>query len=739
MEEPMVQSSTHRQASRLWLAMASVLLAASLGAGVVLSLSQPASASSADVADRTWVTDGRVSSVVRAADRIYLGGSFTLVGPNTGFGVALSAADGRIDASFPRINDKVRAVVADGSGGWYIGGDFQRVGAAFRPGLAHILASGAVDPDWKPRTDGSVNALALSSDGARLYAGGTFGAIDGTARNRLVALDAVTGEADPDWNPEANGAVNALALSPDGARLYAGGAFTAVGGVTHPRLVALDAMTGVPDHGWDPNANNVVRALALSTDGSRLYAGGTFTAVRGVARSYLAAVDSTQGLVEAWNSDANGAVNALSLSADGSDLFAGGGFTAVGGASRNRLAKIDAAVGTVRAWNPNANKTVSSLALSPGGDTVYVGGDFTGLGGVTRNRLAAVSAGTGAPTAWNPVANGTVGALAASHEGGRVYAGGALTSVGGVSRARLAALNASTGELDTGWAPRANKPVYALALSPDGARIYVGGDFTAISGSARAHLAAVDAGSGAVNSLWNPVADSAVRTISASDRGVYVGGNFSTINSLYRMRLALLNDSTGAPEPGWSASANALVRTLKPSVDGSRLYAGGAFAEVSGQVRKNLVALDAETGSFVGSWLPTVRRPVFDLAVSGTRVYTAEGGAAGGLVGAYGTDAGTQAWSVKGDGDVQAIALLGEKVYAGGHFVLLGDQARRQIAALDANTGAIDPLWAPTIDGDPKGGRGVWALEASGTQLHVGGDFSRVSQEPQQGFARFSG
>jgi trimeric autotransporter adhesin len=633
----MLQPSTHRQSPHLWLAAAFVLLAVTLGAAAILLLARPASAAPAGVADSTWVTDGRVSSVVRAGDRVYLGGSFTLVGPNTGFGAALSAADGRIDASFPRINDKVRAVVADGSGGWYIGGDFQRVGSAFRPGLAHILAGGAVDPAWKPRTDGSVNALALSPDGARLYAGGAFGAIDGATRNGLVALDAITGEADPGWNPDANGAVNALALSSDGARLYAGGAFTTVGGVTHPRLVALDAATGAPQHEWDPNANNVVRALALSPDGARLYAGGTFTAVRGVARGYLAAVDSTRGSVEAWRPDANGAVNALSLSSDGGDLYAGGDFTGVGGVTRNRLAKIDAA-GAVRPWNPDANKAVSALASSPGGDTVYVGGDFT-----------------------------------------------------------------------------------------------------TVSGSARAHLAAVDVGTGAVNPQWNPAADSAVRTISASGRGVYVGGNFGTINSQSRARLALLNDSTGAPVPGWNASANALVRTLKLSADGSRLYAGGAFTEVSGQVRKNLVALDAETGSFVGSWLPTVRRPVFDLAVSGTRVYTAEGGPAGGIVGAYGTDAGTQAWNVKGDGDVQAIALLDEKVYVGGHFVLLGDQARHQIAALDASTGAIDPLWAPTIDGDPKGGRGVWALEASGTQLHVGGDFSRVSQEPQQGVARFSG
>ena len=731
----LVKLTTEHSLRRVWLGAAFIFCFAI----VTLYLSPPVSASPKSVSDKTWVTDGRVSSILRAGDRIYLGGSFNLVGPNTGFGVALSAADGRMDASFPRINDKVYAAVADGSGGWYIGGDFQRVGSAFRPGLAHILASGAVDPDWNPRADGSVNTLKLSSDGTRLYAGGAFTSIDGTARNRLVALNAATGEVDPGWNPDANGAVNALVLSPDGTRLYAGGAFTTVGGTSHPRLVALDAATGVPDPGWDPNANNTVKALALAPDGARLYAGGTFTGVRGVARNYLAAVDTVRGLVDPWNPGANGAVNTLLLSSSGNALYTGGAFTVIGGTVRNRLANIDAATGAVRAWNPNANKEVFSLAFSPGGNVVYVGGDFTTLGNTTRNRLAAVSADAGTPTSWNPVANGTVHALAASHDGGRVYVGGALTSVGGVSRPRLAALDAGTGDVITNWSPRANKPVYALALAPNGSRIYVGGEFTTISGAERGGLAAVDPGTGAVDPQWKPTADSTVRALAASGRGVYVGGDFGTIDGLPRTRLALLDNSTGSPDPGWNASANALVRAFELSGDGSRLYVGGEFTDVSGQLRKNLVALDASTGAVHGVWIPSTKRPVFDLAVSGTRVFTCEGGPAGGEVRAYAVDAaGALAWSVKGDGDVQAIALLGDKVYAGGHFNLLGTQVRYQIAALDAATGTIDPLWAPTIDGDPKGGRGVWALTASGTQLYAGGDFSRVSGEPQQGFARFS-
>lgn len=726
-------------ARHTWSAAVVAILAVLLAVGAGFSLPQRTLAAPASTADETWVTDGRVSAIVRAGDRIYLGGSFTLVGPNTGFGVVLSSTNGQMDSSFPRVNDKVRAVVADGSGGWYIGGDFQRVGSAFRPGLAHVLASGEVDPNWKPRVEGSVNALALSPDGSRLYVGGAFTGIDGETRNRLAALDAATGAVDANWNPDANGAVNALALSPDGSRLYAGGAFTSVSGASHPRLAALDAATGAVDPNWDPNANNAVNALAVSPDGARIYAGGNFTAVRGVSRNYLSALDSVRGLVDTgWNPDANGVVNALVLSPDGERLHAGGAFTTLGGVVRNRLAVVDATTGVVGTWDPNANKAVASLAISPAGDLVYVGGDFTGVGGGKRNRLVAVDAATGKATSWNPVANGTVNALAPSADGGRVYAGGALTSVGGVSRPRLAALNAATGEVDPQWSPRANRPVYTLALSPDATRIYVGGDFTTVGGASRSRLAALDATTGVVDGTWNPVADATVRALAVSERGVYAGGNFMAVNGSSRVRLALLDSTTGAVDPVWDASANDLVRALNLSPDESRLYVGGEFTEVSGQTRKKLVALDAATGTLDNVWKPVTKRPVFDLESTDARVFTAEGGAAGGAVTAYGADAGALAWSLKGDGDAQAIALLGDKVYAGGHFNLLGDQVRNQIAAIDASTGIIDSQWAPTIDGDPRGGRGVWALVGFDTQLYVGGDFSRVSGKPQQGFARFS-
>jgi hypothetical protein len=65
--------------------------------------------------------------------------------------------------------------------------------------------------------------------------------------------------------------------------------------------------------------------------------------------------------------------------------------------------------------------------------------------------------------------------------GDRIYLGGTFTTANGLSCSRLAAIDASTGEL-TDWAPRASTVVRALAASPDGSRIYAGGDFRSISG-----------------------------------------------------------------------------------------------------------------------------------------------------------------------------------------------------------------------------------------------------------------
>ena len=63
------------------------------------------------------------------------------------------------------------------------------------------------------QTNGRVNAVAYL--GGTVYLGGSFTQVNNTTRNRLAACDAATGNL-LSWNPNANGVVRALKVSPPG-------------------------------------------------------------------------------------------------------------------------------------------------------------------------------------------------------------------------------------------------------------------------------------------------------------------------------------------------------------------------------------------------------------------------------------------------------------------------------------------------------------------------------------------
>ena len=83
----------------------------------------------AQIADTTlWVADGPVYAIVPDGNTLYIGGAFNRVGPATGAGVPLSVTTGAALPPFPKVIGSINSVVPDGSGGWYLGGQFTRVG-----------------------------------------------------------------------------------------------------------------------------------------------------------------------------------------------------------------------------------------------------------------------------------------------------------------------------------------------------------------------------------------------------------------------------------------------------------------------------------------------------------------------------------------------------------------------------------------------------------------------------------
>ena len=164
-------------------------------------------ASHAQVVNESFVVaNGQVRAMASSGNTMYLGGDFTQLGPATGSGVPV-AADTGVPQALPKIDGSVSVVLPDGVGGWYVGGNFTRIGGQTRLNLARLAADFSVTT-WNPGPTNSVYALCLS--GNRLYVGGGFTSIAGQSRSRIAAFDVTTGALQT-WNPGADGLVFAIA------------------------------------------------------------------------------------------------------------------------------------------------------------------------------------------------------------------------------------------------------------------------------------------------------------------------------------------------------------------------------------------------------------------------------------------------------------------------------------------------------------------------------------------------
>ncbi|MGH7595115.1 MAG: T9SS type A sorting domain-containing protein [bacterium] len=677
--------------------------------------------------DSTWITNGPVHAVAYSKGLTYIGGDFTYVGPNTGYGAALSTTTGAPNMKFPRVNGPIDVVTPDGADGWYIGGKFTKVGDFTRNWIAHIKADGTVDPNWDPnpagtlKTDGmsfyvSMHIYAIVVSGSTVYVCGNFTSIGGQQRRGIAALEASTGQA-TSWNPDASSIVRTLAIKD--TTVYVGGIFDSIGGQSRKYLAAIDVATGNAT-AWNPVLNAGVNSMAISD--SLLFVAGLFTSAGGQERRRLAAFDITNGQVTAWNPDVDG--NIYTIAIDGTILYVGGNFVSIGGERRTYIAALsiyssapiswnpklgggavhaiylhgstiyvggrfgvialDKTTGKARAWRPIALGPVRGLGANTNSSVVYAGGDFVCIGAQYRNRLAALDAATGIVTQWKPVVNfnGNIYAIAVS--GSNVYIGGSFTE-DVWSRYRIAAIDAVTGYF-TAWNPSTNGDVYAITI--DNATVYVGGKFTAIGGQTRNRLAALDINTGLAKG-WNPnLSGTGVYTILANGATVYAGGDFYKVGDYSRQALAAIDANTGQVT-AWNPNLNASSIIYTQALDGSTLYIGGEFNTVKGQTRNRLAAVDLATVD------PT-------------------------------------AWNPDANDTVRALALNETSVYAGGAFTSIGAQTRNYLAAINKSTG-IPTDWNPNPNNFGSG----HGLLAVGSAILAGGAFTTMGGNRQDYFAQF--
>jgi beta-propeller uncharacterized protein DUF5122 len=350
-----------------------------------------------------------------------------------------------------------------------------------RPAAAVVSAN---PDDGTPETNGRVNAVAYR--GGTVYVGGNFTSVDGQARNRLAAFDAASGNL-LSWNPNANGVVRALKVSPAGTRVYVGGDFSRVGGAARARVAALHPTTGTA-FAWNPYVNDSVKSVTTSNSGNTVYVGGDFESAAGAGRRHLAAFNATSGNLSTTfkpnvsNGTGNFAtVLSMDVSADGNTLYFGGDFALVNGTSRRNAAAVSTGVATLRAWSPSATAdVVGDLDVSASGRTVFVGGRRGG------GYVQAYGPNVGGSPVWNVATDGDVEAIVVSSS--ILYVGGHFTSVAGASRGHLAALRASGGGLER-WNPGANGTFGAYDAAITSSRVAFGGEFTQVAGEAHQGVA----------------------------------------------------------------------------------------------------------------------------------------------------------------------------------------------------------------------------------------------------------
>lgn len=659
-----------------------------------------------------WVTDGDIEDVVQAGDRVFAAGTFTRVTSWTGGLARADALTGALVPSIPWVEGEVSAIVSDGAGGWYVGGEFERSDGGMCPHLVHITEAGDIDRRFCAQVE---RVLAVALAGGRLYVASDLGDV----AERLVAVDPRTG-AMLDWSLRAEGGYddsadqdrNTLgpglhALASDGETLYVGGFFDALGGKARTHLAALDGRTGalLP---WSPRIEGDGNAYSPTDDASDeeipfprayvgalavadgvIYAGGSFDRVDGAPRSSLAAFGLAGGTVTAWapeDRSLGGGVEVITAS-DDSVAVAAGRFL-----DGTEILLFPATRSSKAQWARPVDSRVDGLAFARAGNLVAVG-DFSRVGSTARSHAVMLSP-DGRVTSWDAAPTSTAAVVAA--DGQSVILGGVFSGLGGASRDGLAAFEARSGEL-LAWAPSVDKvayrdeidasnaPPYRLAATEE--RLYVFGDFSAIDGVHRDRLAAFDVGDGRMLG-WSPdVVPRAVMSaaMTASIDTVYLAFGTFVDFDFHSSATAVTSggDVVWATPGPWYFETNDLV------VSGDDLWLGGHTAPY-------LQALDVGTGVLTDKEPPRLGSEGYD-----------------------------HPW-------IEALSAAGDVVYAAGTFDAVDGSARPALAAFE--DGVLTD-WAPQLTGefDVDTMDGV-SVSAGHVYIH-GDSFNAVAGQPRSGIA----
>lgn len=459
--------------------------------------------------DQTFNVAGQdavvVSTELQPDGKILAGGSFGEIAGASRKCLARLNSDGTIDDTFnpgsgigPQVINKI-SLRTDGKA--IVNGSFMTYNGTANGGAIRINADGTHDTNLASISGmvGNFYAVAPQADG-RIIVGGTFTTVGGTPRANIARINA-NGTNDPTFDPGtgANSPVYATAVQPDG-KIVIGGNFTTYNGTTVNRIVRVNADGSIDQTFSTPTTmSGAVESLALQPDGKILIGGGFITFNGATVNRFVRLnSDGTLDATFVTGTSFNGIPKMIVVLPD-NKLLVGGQFTSYNGTSRNRIARINAD-GTLDAtFDPGTgpNNLVNSFAVQADGK-IIIGGSFTTVSATSRPKVARLNSNGSLDTTFDAGTGPGPGTAAEvtrvlSVENGKTLVTGNFTTFSGTTKNRIVRLNPN-GSIDhtflsgNGALASAGLTIRSLVRQADG-MILIGGQFSVFNASPRSGLA----------------------------------------------------------------------------------------------------------------------------------------------------------------------------------------------------------------------------------------------------------
>ncbi|HEV7643916.1 MAG TPA: FG-GAP-like repeat-containing protein [Pyrinomonadaceae bacterium] len=659
----------------------------------------------ASVTNVTVLADGKM---LVSGSNSFNRGKVIRIDPSGGLDVTYSSPfTGAIDS--PGRAARIRTIQPDGMA------IIEATGGDGSSTLGRYQTNGLVDNSFTPISLGSsvivyVPEVIIAPDG-KFYIGTSSFIIS----HQFASLKRFNADGTPDagWNPPSipqdTGAINGLAIEPDGSLLISG--LTTINGVAVNRLARL-LPAGNVDLSFSVSGFVSIGQIKLLQSGKIL----------------IAASDGVGNLNRLYRLNSNGSIDNSLAKPAAAETEAGMG------AGTEKLSAAQGGVKSVRDVRSGDEQEFAFTGSIPVLNRFVLDASenavFFGQSDSAEQQFYRVGTnGTLDPGFDSNVAeSGTVSFMLRQPDG-KVIIQGSFISVNGLSQSRFARLN-TDGTLDGTFNPGTGfvGEIYTMLMQPDG-KILATGNFDSYNGMPVSKLVRLNS-DGSLDGTFNHHVLIGVNTIALQPDGkiLVAGGGLVRINSDGSA------DNTFSVTFG-SPSLNSLV----VQADG-KVVAGGSFGGVNGFNRNNLARLNSDgsldltynptntAGGFTSLWLQPDGKVLTVSSDGGQmRRLNTDGSSDSGFTNVtFTTNTSTKRiYSV--------VFKANGEILVGGEFSSVSGAATANFAWLNSSGHPQQLIFPDGVNGPVHG----LALQPDG-KVMMGGEFSRIDNTPRAGVARVS-